>query len=541
MRLVAASVSTGSVAWRKPGHWGVGVERADAVGTAAKYLYVGSDTVMNPATGATRFTLSGATRIDAVDATRVYANCGDVVCAFTKATGVRLWTSTVPASPDWWAPLTLAGALLYTAGRHRARRCHRRAGQAALGRRGELAERRQRLRRRRGQQPLPRRLRPAWHLTAHPWPPVGARRRLTVLALGVGAVVGDSALRACVRAPAMITGGLVHPAPARRRSTRTRRLAVMAALVVSVSALVSTNAAVAAPAAPGAPADGAIRPVPGPADRRRRDGAGRCAVRGRLRRGRRRRGRDLRPRPGLRRDGARGPHRPHRRGREPDQLLRTPQRRPARTRCSRPACRAAATRRSTAATAPPTATSEFTNDLEAAYPELVKVVKYGETYTEDNDLRVVCVTADADTGCKLQPDVDKARFLFVAQIHARELTTSEMTWRMLALLTDELRQGRRHHRAARRDRDLDRPADQPGRHRARSSSGFDGESGGDTWQRKNMHPEECAAARPRIGTDLNRNYEQQLGRRRLERLPVRPDLPRCVARRPSRRPTTCRT
>lgn len=111
--LIAAAVGTGAVAWRKSGNWPV--QRADAVGTAAKHLYSGS-TALNPANGATRFTLSGATRIDAVDATRVYANCGTVVCAFTRATGARLWTSTVPASGRgfWPARLALAGALLYT-------------------------------------------------------------------------------------------------------------------------------------------------------------------------------------------------------------------------------------------------------------------------------------------------------------------------------------------------------------------------------------------------------------------------------------------
>lgn len=110
--LVAAAVSTGAVAWRKPGSWPV--RRADAVGTVAKHLYAGT-TALNPATGATRFTLAGTTRIDAVDATRVYAACGAVVCAFTRATGVRLWTSAVPASSGLRPAVpALAGALLYT-------------------------------------------------------------------------------------------------------------------------------------------------------------------------------------------------------------------------------------------------------------------------------------------------------------------------------------------------------------------------------------------------------------------------------------------
>jgi carboxypeptidase T len=147
---------------------------------------------------------------------------------------------------------------------------------------------------------------------------------------------------------------------------------------------------------------------------------------------------------------------------------------------------------------------EFADDLQAAYPDLVKVMKYGDTYTGDNDLRVVCVTADADTGCQLTPDVDKARFLFVAQIHARELTTSEMTWRTLTLLTDGYGS----------DADLTALLDETeiwivpqinpdGIETV--EKGFDGVSGGYTFQRKNMHPEGGCGATT-LGTDLNRNY-----------------------------------
>ena len=45
---------------------------------------------------------------------------------------------------------------------------------------------------------------------------------------------------------------------------------------------------------------------------------------------------------------------------------------------------------------------EFTDDLEAAYPKLVKSINYGESWSGDV-LRAVCVTADADTGCKREP------------------------------------------------------------------------------------------------------------------------------------------
>lgn len=111
-RLTAARLTDGAVAWTRAG--GVPV-RGDAVGTVAKHLYIGNVAV-NPANGATRFTLAGATRVHAVDATRVYATCGTVICAFTRATGARLWTSTEP-NPDEFSPAepALAGGLLYTA------------------------------------------------------------------------------------------------------------------------------------------------------------------------------------------------------------------------------------------------------------------------------------------------------------------------------------------------------------------------------------------------------------------------------------------
>jgi hypothetical protein len=153
----------------------------------------------------------------------------------------------------------------------------------------------------------------------------------------------------------------------------------------------------------------------------------------------------------------------------------------------------------------------FTNDLEAAYPDLVKVVTYGETYTEQNDLRAVCVTAAADNGCKLKPNVDKARFLFVAQIHARELTTSEMTWRMLTLLTDGY--GKSADLTALLDETEIWVVPQLNPDGIEQvERGFKG-ADGDIWQRKNMHFEQDCGTGPgsQVGVDLNRNYDLDWG------------------------------
>lgn len=79
---------------------------------------------------------------------------------------------------------------------------------------------------------------------------------------------------------------------------------------------------------------------------------------------------------------------------------------------------------------------QFEDDLQTAYPNLVQVVDYGTSYTGDNALRAVCITEDATHGCALDPGSAKARYVVMAQIHARELTTSEYAWRLMTLLTD---------------------------------------------------------------------------------------------------------
>ena len=79
---------------------------------------------------------------------------------------------------------------------------------------------------------------------------------------------------------------------------------------------------------------------------------------------------------------------------------------------------------------------QFGDDLAEEYPTFVQTVDYGESYLGDYPLRAICVTANADKGCKLQPNVGKARFMLQTQIHARELTTSEISWRYLTHLLD---------------------------------------------------------------------------------------------------------
>jgi carboxypeptidase T len=79
---------------------------------------------------------------------------------------------------------------------------------------------------------------------------------------------------------------------------------------------------------------------------------------------------------------------------------------------------------------------EFENDLAAAYPDLVKKIVFGKSFTGRNNLNAVCVTEDAQNGCQLTPNVDKVRFLLETHIHAREVATDEMAWRFLTMLVD---------------------------------------------------------------------------------------------------------
>ena len=79
---------------------------------------------------------------------------------------------------------------------------------------------------------------------------------------------------------------------------------------------------------------------------------------------------------------------------------------------------------------------QFESDLQTKYPDLVKKIQYGKTFTGKHPLNVVCVTEDAKNGCKLTPDVNKARFLLETQIHAREIATSDMSWQFLTTLVN---------------------------------------------------------------------------------------------------------
>jgi hypothetical protein len=146
------------------------------------------------------------------------------------------------------------------------------------------------------------------------------------------------------------------------------------------------------------------------------------------------------------------------------------------------------------------------DDVAAAHPGLAVVVDYGDSWRKENaqpdghDLKALCITRLRPGDCALTPATDKPRFLLMAAIHARELSTSEMAWRWIDFLVD-------HYGA---DPDvtwlLDSQemwvvpvANPDGRHIVETSN---------QWQRKNANTTHCPPTvfQPYdFGVDLNRN------------------------------------
>ncbi len=81
------------------------------------------------------------------------------------------------------------------------------------------------------------------------------------------------------------------------------------------------------------------------------------------------------------------------------------------------------------------------DSVAAAKPALTTLVDYGDSWRKvqglgGNDLRAICITNKQAGDCALNPNSTKPRFLLVAAIHARELSTAEMAWRWIDYLLD---------------------------------------------------------------------------------------------------------
>ena len=97
----ADSLATGSVTWTLAAS-DVSVIRGDTDAVATGHqLYVNTPNGIidvNPKNGATKFTMAGATSIDAVSGTTAYGTCGSNLCAFNIAFGSLAWSVPNPSS-----------------------------------------------------------------------------------------------------------------------------------------------------------------------------------------------------------------------------------------------------------------------------------------------------------------------------------------------------------------------------------------------------------------------------------------------------------
>jgi len=112
--LVAYKLTTGAPAWSLPGAWIV--QRGDHGGGTGGHLFAtnpaGAVVGINPATGQTLYTMTGATNVMAADGMRAYGDCGALgVCAYSTANGARVWNAQPGTAPPVIA--AEAGGVLY--------------------------------------------------------------------------------------------------------------------------------------------------------------------------------------------------------------------------------------------------------------------------------------------------------------------------------------------------------------------------------------------------------------------------------------------
>ena len=99
-RLEARRVSDGALRWTRPGTWDP--ERGDRE-TAQGRLILATDgngalTALAPATGTPLWSAPHSNGSLAVDGSRVYARCGEDLCALSRTTGAQLWTRPAPTA-----------------------------------------------------------------------------------------------------------------------------------------------------------------------------------------------------------------------------------------------------------------------------------------------------------------------------------------------------------------------------------------------------------------------------------------------------------
>ncbi len=76
------------------------------------------------------------------------------------------------------------------------------------------------------------------------------------------------------------------------------------------------------------------------------------------------------------------------------------------------------------------------------HPDLVTNVTYGQSWRKSRgmangyDLRAICITKKQTGDCALNPNSAKPRFFLMSQVHAREITTGDVSWRWIDYLVN---------------------------------------------------------------------------------------------------------
>jgi outer membrane protein assembly factor BamB len=108
----ADNLTTGARVWRRAGNWvTLRGDLSTAAGTNVFASVDGAISDLNPATGATKYTLPDATSVLAVSASEVFTDCTTGgVCAYNLSDGTELWSVS-----DTSALAAEAGGVLYLA------------------------------------------------------------------------------------------------------------------------------------------------------------------------------------------------------------------------------------------------------------------------------------------------------------------------------------------------------------------------------------------------------------------------------------------
>ena len=112
-QVIGRNLTTGKVLWSRTGIWVL--QRGDSDTAAGHHVFAidpgGTVVGLDPLTGKTQYTLTGAANVITVDNARAFGDCGTSVCAYNSATGKLAWS--VPSGAAQPALAAEAGGVLY--------------------------------------------------------------------------------------------------------------------------------------------------------------------------------------------------------------------------------------------------------------------------------------------------------------------------------------------------------------------------------------------------------------------------------------------